>query len=227
MGAMALEHKTNNSLQHALIRVSDLVLASLLLLLLSPLLLTVMLLIHWRIGSPIFFRQLRAGKGNQPFYIIKFRSMLNTEGADGQPLPDEERLTPLGRFLRKSSIDELPELINVLRGEMSLVGPRPLFLKYLPYYKPRERSRLDVLPGITGLAQVSGRNYISWDKKLELDAKYVERLSLGLYFKILILTPLTMLDWHKVAVNPYTAEIPLDIARADIVNQYTESNHKP
>jgi lipopolysaccharide/colanic/teichoic acid biosynthesis glycosyltransferase len=196
------------------LRSLDVVIAGVALVLLAPLLLLVLILARWQIGSPVFFRQRRAGRNNVPFEIIKFRTMRNLLGDDGQPLPDEQRLTGFGTLLRKTSLDELPELINVLRGEMSLVGPRPLFVEYLPYYTDRERLRLSVPPGLTGLAQISGRNYLGWDRKLELDAWFVEHLSLWLYLKILLMTPVKLLKTGDVSANPYMAEQPLNVERA-------------
>jgi lipopolysaccharide/colanic/teichoic acid biosynthesis glycosyltransferase len=150
--------------------------------------LAVALAIRRSLGRPVLFRQRRMGRGEQVFEVLKFRTMRSANGPDGQPLPDAERLTALGRFLRRTSLDELPQLFNVLRGEMSLVGPRPLLVDYLEVYTPRERRRHEVLPGITGLAQVSGRNRLSWDERLELDVQYVERLGPGLDARILLQT---------------------------------------
>lgn len=198
----------------AVIRTFDLVLASLFMILLSPLLMVLCLMVWRDLGRPVFFRQLRAGKDNSLFQIIKFRTMRDAHGVDASLSYDEVRLTGLGRFLRKASLDELPELINVLRGEMSLVGPRPLLPEYYLYYTDRERLRLTIRPGITGLAQVSGRNFVGWDRKLELDAKYAEHLSVWLYLKILFRTPFAVLNWQSVAANPWTAEQPLSIERA-------------
>lgn len=169
-------------------RLFDLLVASLLLIILSPLLLLIALLVWLTHGRPILFRQQRAGYKGRPFWIYKFRTMTNCTGPDGQLLPDEERLTPFGRFLRSTSLDELPELINVLRGEMSLVGPRPLFVKYLERYSPEQMRRHDVVPGITGWAQVNGRNAISWDEKFALDLWYVDHWSFWLDLKILWMT---------------------------------------
>jgi lipopolysaccharide/colanic/teichoic acid biosynthesis glycosyltransferase len=169
-------------------RLFDLVTASLLLILLSPLLLCLALLVWIVHGRPVLFRQQRAGYKGKPFWIYKFRTMTNRTAPDGSLLPDSERLTPLGRFLRSTSLDELPELINVLRGEMSLVGPRPLFVKYLPLYSPEQMRRHDVLPGITGWAQVNGRNAITWQQKFTLDVWYVDHRSFWLDIKILFLT---------------------------------------
>ncbi|MDA7925685.1 sugar transferase [Mariniblastus sp.] len=154
----------------------------------SPVLLLGMLAVKIRMGSPIFFCQTRPGLNQQPFSMFKLRTMLTTVDSKGNPLSDEERLTGLGKFLRSSSIDELPALWNVIRGEMSLVGPRPLLMEYLPLYNEQQLRRHDVRPGITGWAQVNGRNAISWEKKFELDVWYVDHASLTLDLKILLLT---------------------------------------
>lgn len=139
-------------------------------------------------GSPILFKQERPGKGGRPFTIYKFRTMLNETHRDGKKLSDYERKTRLGSFLRKTSLDELPQLYNVLRGEMSLVGPRPLLMEYLPLYSSRQSRRHEALPGITGFAQVNGRNAITWDQKFEYDVIYVEEMSLLVDIKILLKT---------------------------------------
>lgn len=141
-----------------------------------------------KLGSPAFFRQVRPGMHGQPFEMVKFRTMTDARGADGALLPDADRLTPFGRFLRSSSLDELPELWNVLKGEMSLVGPRPLLMEYLPLYSPQQARRHEVRPGITGWAQVNGRNALGWDDKFKLDVWYVDHRSLWLDIKILWLT---------------------------------------
>ena len=141
-----------------------------------------------KLGSPAFFRQVRPGMHGQPFEMVKFRTMTDARGPDGALLPDADRLTPFGRFLRASSLDELPELWNVLKGEMSLVGPRPLLMEYLPLYSPQQARRHEVRPGITGWAQVNGRNALGWDEKFKLDVWYVDHRSLWLDIKILWLT---------------------------------------
>ncbi|GAA4018262.1 sugar transferase [Deinococcus rubellus] len=151
---------------------------------------TLTLLVRFKLGSPIFFSQQRPGLRGKPFTMYKFRTMRDATDTQGQPLPDSERLTPLGRFLRSSSLDELPELFNVLRGDMSLVGPRPLLMEYLPRYTPQQARRHEVRPGITGWAQVNGRNAISWEEKFNLDVWYVDNRSFALDLKILWLTVL-------------------------------------
>ena len=141
-----------------------------------------------KLGGPVFFRQIRPGLHGQPFLMVKFRTMTDKRGLDGQLLPDAARLTVFGRFLRASSLDELPELWNVLKGDMSLVGPRPLLMEYLPLYSPEQTRRHEVRPGITGWAQVNGRNSLSWEEKFKLDVWYVDHRSLWLDVKILWLT---------------------------------------
>jgi lipopolysaccharide/colanic/teichoic acid biosynthesis glycosyltransferase len=166
----------------------DLLAASLTLLALAIPLLALAWLIRRKLGSPVLFRQVRPGLQGRPFILVKFRTMTDKRGPDGALLPDAQRLTHFGRFLRSSSLDELPELWNVLIGEMSLVGPRPLLMEYLPLYTPDQARRHKVLPGITGWAQVNGRNSISWDDKFALDVWYVDHRSLWLDVRILWLT---------------------------------------
>jgi len=169
-------------------RILDVVVALLVLIILSPLLIGIAILVRLLLGHPIFFRQKRPGLHGDPFYIIKFRTMSNARDGNGNLLPDSERLTAFGRFLRSTSLDELPELWNVLRGEMSLVGPRPLLMDYLERYTSQQARRHEVKPGITGWAQVNGRNTLDWDKRFELDVWYVDNFSLWLDMKIIGLT---------------------------------------
>ena len=169
-------------------RLFDILIAFLTLLFLSSVLLILALLVRINLGSPILFRQQRPGKGGIPFEMIKFRTMLDAFDAAGNPLSDSERMTPFGCFLRSSSLDELPELWNVLKGDMSLVGPRPLLMEYLPLYSKEQYRRHELRPGITGWAQVNGRNAISWDDKFKLDVWYVDNHNLWLDIKILFLT---------------------------------------
>ena len=169
-------------------RLFDVLLSVVGLLAISLPLLVLTLLVRCKLGSPVFFRQERPGMHGKPFVMVKYRTMTDECTADGQLLPDAMRLTPFGRFLRASSLDELPELWNVLRGEMSLVGPRPLLMEYLPLYNAEQALRHEVRPGITGWAQVNGRNAISWDDKFALDVWYVKNCSLWLDLRILWLT---------------------------------------
>ncbi len=169
-------------------RLLDLCAASLGLIVLSPLMLAIAGLIRWRIGAPVFFRQTRAGENGKPFILLKFRTMTDARDAQANLLPDAQRLTPLGRTLRRLSLDELPQLWNVLRGEMSLVGPRPLLMEYVERYSLEQARRLEVLPGITGWAQVRGRNSLEWEEKLTQDVWYVDHWSLWLDLCILLST---------------------------------------
>jgi lipopolysaccharide/colanic/teichoic acid biosynthesis glycosyltransferase len=183
-------------------RIFDLTFAVLVLIVVSPILVIIALLVRTQLGSPVLFRQMRPGLQGKPFAILKFRTMTDELDKAGKQLPDAERLTRLGAFLRKTSMDELPELINVLKGEVSIVGPRPLFTEYLPYYTDRERLRHTVRPGITGLSQVSGRNYLQWDERLEMDVIYVEETSFFLDMKIIFRTFFQVLKAKDVAVLP-------------------------
>jgi len=166
-------------------RFFDMIVALCLLGVLAPVFLVLTGLIRLKLGSPVFFRQWRPGRYGQPFSLIKFRSMVDKADAEGRPLPDAARLTAFGRLLRASSLDELPELVNVLKGEMSLVGPRPLLMHYLPLYSPEQARRHEVRPGVTGLAQVNGRNAITWDQKFSLDVWYVDNRTFWLDLCIL------------------------------------------
>lgn len=169
-------------------RLVDVVLASLGLLVLAPVILLVAIAIRRRLGSPVIFSQVRPGLHGKPFKMVKFRTMRDAFDADGNPLPDAQRMTPFGNFLRASSLDELPELWNVLKGDMSLVGPRPLLMEYLPLYSLEQYRRHEVRPGISGWAQVNGRNALSWEDKFDLDVWYVDNRSLALDLKIIFLT---------------------------------------
>jgi sugar transferase EpsL len=169
-------------------RFIDLAIGGLALLILSPVIFVLCGLVRWNLGGPVFFVQTRPGLGGQPFNMIKFRTMTNERGADGELLSDGIRLTGFGSWLRQTSLDELPELWNVLAGDMSLVGPRPLLMEYLPLYSPVQIRRHEVRPGITGWAQVNGRNTLSWEEKFALDIWYVDNRSLLLDFQILLMT---------------------------------------
>jgi len=169
-------------------RIFDVLVSVAALMMLLPVIGVVALLIHRKLGSPVLFRQIRPGKNGKPFQMVKFRTMRGALDAQGNPLPDSERMTTFGQFLRSSSLDELPGLWNVLKGEMSLVGPRPLLMEYLPLYSKEQYRRHDVRPGVTGWAQVNGRNAISWEEKFKLDVWYVDNRSLCLDLKILFLT---------------------------------------
>jgi sugar transferase EpsL len=176
----------------------DVLAAAILLVVTAPVTAAVALAVRWRLGGPVLFRQVRAGRHGEPFTIHKFRSMLDEVAPDGRLRTEEERLTPLGAFLRRSSLDELPQLVDVLRGAMALVGPRPLYVDYLPLYTAAQARRLEVRPGITGLAQVSGRNEISWERRLALDVQYVDSRSVLLDLRILALTARRVLSGSGV-----------------------------
>ena len=174
--------------QHMLKRTIDLLLSATALVLGAPVLAIVALLVRVKLGAPVLFRQTRPGLSARPFTMLKFRTMTDARDAHGSLRPDSERLTPFGRFLRSTSLDELPELVNVLKGEMSLVGPRPLLTQYLERYSPEQLRRHEVRPGITGWAQVNGRNALTWERKFELDVWYVDHQSLWLDIRIVCLT---------------------------------------
>ncbi|MDP8240575.1 MAG: sugar transferase [Candidatus Hatepunaea meridiana] len=182
-------------------RFIDILAAFLGLLLLLPFLLVISLIIRLKMERPVLFKQSRPGLKEKPFTIFKFRTMSGERMSDGTLLPDVQRLTAFGQFLRKTSMDELPELWNVLIGDMSLIGPRPLLMKYLPYYTNRERARFLVRPGITGLAQVMGRNTLDWDERLELDVQYIENTSFVLDIKLLVKTVAIILKRENVELN--------------------------
>jgi lipopolysaccharide/colanic/teichoic acid biosynthesis glycosyltransferase len=182
-------------------RLLDILIALAALFLLALPLLTLALLIRWQMGSPVLFRQTRPGLRGKPFTMYKFRTMRAAADQHGRMLPDAERLTPLGQFLRRASLDELPEFINVLKGEMSLVGPRPLLMEYLERYTPEQARRHEVQPGITGWAQINGRNTLSWDERFRLDVWYVDHWSLWLDLKILAITFLKVLKREGISAE--------------------------
>lgn len=194
-------------------RIFDVVLASVALVLLSPIALIVASAIFVTMGRPVIFRQVRPGLHGKPFVMYKFRTMLDLRDEKGNLLPDEKRLTRLGKFLRRFSLDEIPELWNVLKGDMSMVGPRPLLVKYMPYFTDRERKRFDVRPGITGLALIRGRNRLGWEERLALDVEYVENYSFGMDMKILLLTLWKVIRCEDVVELPRTVMLDLDEER--------------
>jgi len=196
-------------------RLLDITIASIALILLSPLYAFVAYKVKKNLGSPVLFRQVRPGLHGKPFEMIKFRTMKDAVDEQGNPLPDSERLTPFGQMLRSTSLDEMPELWNVIKGNMSIVGPRPLLMEYLALYSPEQAKRHDVRPGMTGHAQVNGRNAISWEEKFKLDTWYVENQSIWLDFKIMFKTV------HKVlAKDDISAEGEATMTR------FTGSQHK-
>jgi len=192
----------------ALKRALDITLACVALVLLSPVLAVVWVLVRLRMGTPVLFRQQRPGRHGRPFEMAKFRTMTDARDADGNLRPDADRLTALGQWLRRSSIDELPELLNVLAGDMSLVGPRPLLMQYLPLYSPEQARRHEVRPGITGWAQVNGRNAVSWPEKFELDVWYVDHRSTKLDFEIMWKTVSQVVGGHGVSADGHATMEP-------------------
>ena len=185
-------------------RIFDLVITGVLLVVVAPVLIAVALLVRWFLGSPVLFKQIRPGLHGKPITVYKFRSMIDAIDEEGIPLPDEERLPVFGKFLRSSSLDELPELFNIMKGEMSLVGPRPLLTIYLDRYSETQARRHEVLPGITGWAQVNGRNAISWEDKFKLDVWYVDNWSVWLDIKILWLTGIKVLKRDGISAEGHS-----------------------
>lgn len=197
-------------------RIFDLLVAVSVLMLTLPILVITALLVRFKLGSPVLFSQTRPGLNGKPFRMYKFRTMTDGRDEHGNLLDDHERLTRFGKALRSTSIDELPGLFNVLRGEMSLVGPRPLLLEYLPLYSKRQAQRHNVRPGITGWAQVNGRNAISWDKKFELDVWYVENQSFWLDIKILVLTVVKVFRRSDINANDSATMTPFSGSGGDL-----------
>lgn len=189
-------------------RAFDFLVSSFLLILLSPVILIIAVMVRFRLGSPVLFRQSRPGRNGTAFVLLKFRSMSDSRDNEGTLLDDSQRLDSFGRFLRASSLDELPELVNVAKGEMSLVGPRPLLMQYLPQYSPEQARRHDVLPGLTGWAQVNGRNSISWARKFELDVWYLDHISFGLDVRILGRTLVNVLRRRGIAADGHDTMPP-------------------
>lgn len=187
-------------------RLLDIVISLTALIVLSPVLLAVAVLVRVKLGSPVIFHQDRPGYREKVFRLCKFRSMTDERGADGELLPDEVRLTKFGKALRATSLDELPELWNILKGDMSLIGPRPLLVSYLPYYTDEERLRHSVRPGLTGLAQVRGRNLLDWDRRIATDVEYVKNLTFAMDVKIFCMTICKVLTHEDIEVNTNQVE---------------------
>ena len=203
----------------------DMFLAIIALMALSPVMLITMLLVRVKLGAPVFFKQERPGRDERSFFLIKFRSMTNARDEEGNLLPDDVRLTRFGRLLRSTSLDELPELFNIIKGDMSLVGPRPLLKEYLPYYTEEEHHRHDVRPGLTGWAQVNGRNAISWDRKLQYDIEYVERITFLRDVKICLLTVVKTIKRSDIQVGSgFKAGKFIDQRKDRIKDQETAEN---
>ncbi len=195
-------------------RMLDILGAASLLVLTAPIQVLMAILVRLRMGSPILFRQRRPGRQELPFTCLKFRTMLHATDQDGTLLPDEQRLTRLGLFMRRTSLDELPQLWNIFRGDLSFVGPRPLLTQYLPYYTPEEHRRNLVRPGLTGWAQIHGRNYLDFDDRLRLDVWYVDHLSWKFDLSILLKTIWTVLSQRGFADNPEEPVVALDVQRS-------------
>lgn len=202
-------------------RVLDIVLSLVGIVLLSPMMLIIAILVRVKLGSPVVFRQMRPGKDEKIFALYKFRTMTEERDREGKLLPDEERLTGFGKKLRSSSLDELPELINILKGEMSIVGPRPLLVEYLPYYTKEERHRHDVRPGLTGLAQVEGRNVMSWDKRFATDIFYINHISFLTDLRIIQKTIRKVIQKEDILTGKEHIWENLDVERRDKRQRWT------
>lgn len=196
-----MQHKFYGPYERFIKRPLDFILSLLALIVLSPIMVIIAVLVRIKLGSPVLFTQERPGKDGKIFRIYKFRSMSDARDENGELLPDTDRLPAFGRKLRSTSLDELPELFNIIRGDMAIVGPRPLLVRYLPRYNERQKHRHDVRPGLTGLAQVHGRNEISWAKKIETDVRYVEHITFWEDFKIVIQTVLIVLKREGISVE--------------------------
>lgn len=199
--------------RHFFKRLIDILLSFIALVVLSPVFLAIAVLVRSKLGSPIIFKQPRPGKDEKIFTMYKFRTMTNERDEHGELLPDSIRLTNIGKFLRSTSLDELPELINILKGDMSFVGPRPLSVKYLPYYNDRERLRHSVRPGLTGLAQINGRNTLNWEDRFKYDVNYVENLSFILDMSIMIRTFIKVFKREGITVRGTTEIISFHVYR--------------
>ena len=208
-----MRHRPYGPYEKYIKRPLDCVLAACALLILSPLLGVVALLVRVKLGAPVIFRQERPGWNGRNFRLYKDRTMPDARDEKAEPLADSKRLTKIGSVLRRTSLDELPELINILKGDMSFIGPRPLLVRYLPYYTEREKRRHEVRPGLSGLAQVSGRNYIGWNKRLELDVQYVDKITFVGDLKIIVQTIKNVLWQKDVAVDTDAVEPALDAER--------------
>ena len=197
-------------------RLLDILLASLAMVILSPVMLIIAILVRRKLGSPVIFTQDRPGKNEKIFKLFKFRTMNDLKDKNGILLPDEARLTKFGRLLRSTSLDELPELVNILNGDMSIVGPRPLLVRYLPFYTEKERLRHSIRPGLTGLAQVNGRNNIDWDERLALDVEYVKNITFLGDIKIILLTIEKVIKRSDIASGNQLIMQDLDVERSKL-----------
>lgn len=203
---METKHKPYGPYEKYLKRPIDLICALAALIVFSWLYLIVAILVRVKLGSPVLFKQERPGKDEKIFTLYKFRTMTDARDAEGNLLPDEVRLTKFGRFLRSTSLDELPEVFNILRGDMSIIGPRPLLIEYLPYYTENEKHRHDVRPGLSGLAQVNGRNFVGWDHRLAYDVEYIQKITWIVDIKIIFQTVLKFLKRADIAVDTNKVE---------------------
>ena len=194
-------------------RMLDFTLSLLALIVLSPILLIVYILVRVKLGKPAIFKQERPGLNEKIFTLYKFRTMTDEKDENGELLPDEKRLTKFGKILRSTSLDELPELVNILKGDMSIVGPRPLAVKYLPYYNENERKRHTVRPGLTGLAQVNGRNALGWEERFKLDVQYTEKMSIVADIKIILQTVVKVLKKQDIVVRGTGKNMDFDVWR--------------
>lgn len=205
--------------QKCIKRVLDIVLSGLALILLSPIILITAILVKFKLGSPVIFKQNRPGKDEKLFKLLKFRTMTDEKDTNGNLLSDEERLTKFGRKLRTTSLDELPELINIFKGDMSIVGPRPLLIRYLPFYKEDEKLRHSVRPGLTGLAQINGRNNVDWDERLSYDIKYVKHITFGEDVRIIFQTIGKVVKRSDIASGEQNIIQDLDKERSSMIMQ--------
>ncbi len=191
-------------------RILDFTLSLIALIILSPVMLVICILVRIKLGKPVFFKQDRPGKNEKIFTLHKFRTMTDKKDENGELLPDSERLTKFGDFLRSTSLDEIPELVNILKGDMSIVGPRPLLIRYLPYYTEEERHRHDVRPGLTGLAQVNGRNTVNWEERFQYDVKYVKNITFKEDFNIILKTIKEVLKREDIVLRGTGSIIDFD-----------------
>ncbi len=196
-------------------RILDFILSLFTVIILMPVMIVIYILIRIKLGKPVIFKQQRPGKDEKIFTLYKFRTMTENKDENGNLLPNEKRLTKFGKILRKTSLDELPELFNILKGDMAIVGPRPLLVEYLPYYTEEERHRHDVRPGLTGLAQINGRNAISWEKKFEMDLDYIKCITITTDIKIIIQTIKKVIKREGVLMGNEVKMLPLNIEREE------------
>lgn len=201
-------------------RILDFLLSLIALIVLSPILIIIAILVRVKLGSPVIFKQQRPGKNEKIFTLYKFRSMTDKRDANGNLLPDSERLTKFGKALRSTSLDELPELFNILKGDMAIVGPRPLLVRYLPYYTEEERHRHDVRPGLTGLAQIHGRNTTNWNDRFKYDVEYTNKITLWVDIEILLKTVIKVIKKEDILVGKEQILLDLDEVRK---NDYSKS----